>query len=143
MTADVTRLFEPSDDELVRALELERGNVSGAAERLGVESAWLRRKIVSTKALEEAMDEIMERSVDKAIAIMRDGLDEESYLIRFYAAKEFLRSDAGRKRGFGTPREPVQVESGGGRAVIVLKWLGDDQPEPKTFEATQIEGPSE
>ena len=137
----VTRLFQPDEDELVAALEQERGNVSAAADRLGMPSAELRRKILKSERLEEAMAEIMERSVDKAVAIIRDGMDEESYLVRFYAAKEFLRTETGRRRGFGPPQQAQVVESGGGRAaVIVLKWLGDDKPEPRTI--AEIEGPA-
>lgn len=136
--SEIVSLFEPDDERIIHALEAEEGNVTKAAGRLGVGPAWLRRKIMATKALGDAIDEIMEQSVDKAVDIMRSGLNEESYLVRFYAAKEFLRSEAGRRRGFGRI-EPVQVESSsGGRAVIVLKWLDDDQPEPK-----QLEGPLE
>ena len=135
--SEVTRLFEPDEDELVAALERERGNVSAAADRLGMPSAELRRKIMKSERLEEAMDEIMERNVDKAVGIIRAGLDEESYLVRFYAAKEFLRTEAGRKRGFGPAPQAQIVEAGGGRpAVIVLKWIGDSEPEPKQIEGT-------
>lgn len=142
MTAEISRLFEPEAEELKRALEAEKGNVSAAADRLGVESAWLRRAILKSEALEAAMAEIMERNVDKAIGIIRDGMQEDSYLVRFYAAKEFLRTEAGRRRGFGQPQQAQVVEGGGGRAaVIVLKWLDDNTPEPKTLEAQQIEGP--
>jgi len=135
----------PSGDEpasleaIVRALFVCRGNVSEAAETLGLESAELRRMILKDEALEAAMSEIMERNVDKAIGIIRDGMDEESYLVRFYAAKEFLRTETGRKRGFGMQQPTQVVEGGGGRAVIVLKWLDDSKPEPKTIE--QIESP--
>jgi hypothetical protein len=136
MKSEVVALFEPDEERMIGALELEEGNVTKAAERLGVAPAWLRRKINSTSALEAAIAEIMEQDVDRAIAIMRSGLKEESYLVRFYAAKEFLRSEAGRRRGFGRD-QPAQVETAsGGRAVIVLKWLDDDKPEPK-----EIEGP--
>lgn len=132
--SEIVALFEPDEERMIEALEQDEGNVTKAARRLGVGSAWLRRKINATKALGEAIDEIMEQSVDKAVGIMRQGLDEDSYLVRFYAAKEFLRSEAGRRRGFGRI-EPAQVEStGGGRAVIVLKWLDDDKPEPKQLE---------
>ena len=136
--SEIVSLFEPDEAQIIRALEAEEGNVTKTATRLGVGPAWLRRKIMASKALGEAIDEIMEQSVDKAISIMREGLEEEGYLVRFYAAKEFLRTEAGRKRGFGR-LEPAQTEStSGGRAVIVLKWLDDDKPEPK-----QLEGPLE
>jgi hypothetical protein len=127
---------ELTEDEILRALFRAKGNITKAAEALAVESVELRRMVIKSPALERAMDEIMEQSVDRAIEIMRDGLDEESYLVRFYAAKEFLRTEAGRRRGFGMPREAVAIDSGGGgrATVIVLKWLGDDEPEPKLIE---------
>jgi hypothetical protein len=97
--------------------------------------------IQKSETLMAVMAEVMERNVDKAVGIIRDGMDEESYLVRFYAAKEFLRTETGRRRGFGQPHQTQVVEGGsaGGRAVIVLKWLDDSTPEPKTIE--QIEGP--
>jgi len=129
--------IEPGLETIAETLEAERGNVTEAAKRLGVGSAWLRRKIMATKELGEVMDEITERNVDKAIGIIRQGMEEESYLVRFYAAKEFLRTEAGRKRGFGQPQQAHVVEAGGGRpAVIVLKWLDDNQPEPKQIEGS-------
>jgi CO/xanthine dehydrogenase Mo-binding subunit len=140
--SDVISLFQPSDERIARALFHHKGNVTDAAEELGLDSAELRRSIQKSEALQAAMTEVMERSVDKAIGIIRQGMDEESYLVRFYAAKEFLRTETGRRRGFGMPQQAQVVEGGGGRAaVIVLKWLGDDAPEPKTIE--QIEGPLE
>lgn len=139
--SDVVSLFKPSDERIARALFQHKGNVSEAAEELGIESAELRRQIMKSDALQAAMSEVMERNVDKAIGIIREGMDEESYLVRFYAAKEFLRTEAGRKRGFGQPQHAQVIEGGGGgrSAIIVLKWLGDEAPEPKTIEA--IEGP--
>jgi len=137
----IPRLVEDSEAEVARTLARTRGNVTEAADELGLDSAELRRMIQKSDALQAVMAEVMERSVDKAVAIIRDGMDEESYLIRFYAAKEFLRSETGRRRGFGMPHQTQVVEggTGGGRAVIVLKWLDDATPEPKTIE--QIEGP--
>lgn len=133
--SDVVALNEPDLERIVQALEAERGSVSNAADRLGVGSAWLRRKIMAAPELGEVMDEIMERNVDKAVGIIRQGMDEDSYLVRFYAAKEFLRTEAGRKRGFGPAPQAQIVEAGGGRpAVIVLKWIGDNEQEPKQIE---------
>ena len=138
----IPRVFEDDEKGIARALAQYRGNVSEAADELGLESAELRRMIQKSELLQAVMVEVMERSVDKAIGIIRDGMDEESYLVRFYAAKEFLRTETGRRRGFGHPTQAQVVESSsGGRAVIVLKWLEDDKPEPKTLE--QIEGPLE
>lgn len=134
------RLVEDSEAGIARALFHHKGNVTEAADELGLESIELRRMIQKSERLQNAMTEVMERSVDKAIGIIQDGMDEESYLVKFYAAKEFLRTETGRRRGFGQPQHTQVVEGGGGgRAVIVLRWLDDDKPEPKTIE--QIEGP--
>jgi hypothetical protein len=142
-TADkyIPRLGCDSEADIARMLARMRGNVSDAADELGIESAELRRMIQKSETLAAVMAEVMERNVDKAVGIIRDGMDEESYLVRFYAAKEFLRTETGRRRGFGQPHQTQVVEGGsaGGRAVIVLKWLDDSTPEPKTIE--QIEGP--
>jgi hypothetical protein len=145
-TADKTipRLVEEGDvnsgAQIARMLARFRGNVSDAADELGIDSAELRRTIQKSETLTAVMAEVMERNVDKAVGIIRDGMDEDSYLVRFYAAKEFIRTETGRRRGFGMPHQTQVVEgSGGGRAVIVLKWLDDNVAEPKTIE--QLEAP--
>jgi hypothetical protein len=137
----IPRLVEDEATRIGRMLAQCRGNVTKAADELGLESAELRRMIEKSELLQAVMTEVMERSVDKAIGIIQDGMDEESYLVKFYAAKEVLRSETGRRRGFGMPHQTQVVEGGGGRAIIVLKWIDDDKPEPKTIEAT--EGPLE
>jgi hypothetical protein len=131
------RLVEDSEAGIARALYAYQGNVTLAAEALELDSAELRRMIQKSEALQNAMAEVMERNVDKAVGIIREGMDEESYLVRFYAAKEFLRTETARKRGFGYSHAPQVVEGGGGRAaVIVLKWIDDADPEPKTIEGS-------
>ena len=132
------RIDEDDEAGIARALYAHQGNVTLAAEALELDSAELRRMIQKSEALQNAMAEVMERNVDKAVGIIRQGMDEESYLVRFYAAKEFLRTETARKRGFGMPHQTQVVEGGGGgrAAVIVLKWIDDAEPEPKTIEGT-------
>jgi hypothetical protein len=135
----IPRLVEDSEAGIARALYAYQGNVTLAAEALELDSAELRRMIQKSEALQNAMAEVMERNVDKAVGIIRQGMDEESYLVRFYAAKEFLRTETARKRGFGYSHAPQAVEGGGGggrAAVIVLKWIDDAEPEPKTIEGS-------
>ena len=100
----IPRLIDDSEAGIAGALMRHRGNVSEAADELGLESIELRRMIQKSERLQNAMVEVIERSVDKAIGIIQDGMDEESYLVKFYAAKEFLRTEAGRRRGAGTSR---------------------------------------
>lgn len=113
-------------DEIVEALEAERGDVTRAARLLKVRPVTLRRAIMADLKLQEVCDEIMEQAVDKAVTILKDGMNEGSYLVRFYAAKEFVRSEAGRRRGFGAPSQNVAITAQGG-GTIVLKWI-DDEP---------------
>jgi hypothetical protein len=144
-TADkyIPRLVDDSEAGIAAALMRHKGNVTNAADELGLESMDLRRMIQKSERLQDAMTEVIERSVDRAIGIIQDGMDEESYLVKFYAAKEFLRTEAGRRRGFGQPQHAQVVEGrGGGATVIVLKWLGDEDAEPKTIEGTTL-GPLE
>jgi hypothetical protein len=134
---------DDSEAGIAAALMRHKGNVTNAADELGLESMDLRRMIQKSERLQDAMTEVIERSVDRAIGIIQDGMDEESYLVKFYAAKEFLRTEAGRRRGFGQPHQTQVVEGrGGGATVIVLKWLGDEDAEPKTIEGTTL-GPLE
>ena len=139
----MTRLSEQLDDsrfdEIVAALEQERGDVTRAARLLKVQPVVLRRKILADNRLMEVQEEIQEQAVDKAVTILKDGMNEGSYLVRFYAAKEFVRSEAGRRRGFGAP-SPMQatIQANGG-GTIVLKWIDDEKPEasgPKLIEGT-------
>jgi hypothetical protein len=139
-TADkyIPRVVDQPEAGLARVLMRHRGNVTEAADELGLESLELRRMIMKSEKLQDAMTEVMDRNVDKAIGIIQDGMDEESYLVKFYAAKEFLRTEAGRRRGFGQPQHAQVVEGRGGATVIVLKWLGDEVAEPKTIEGTTL-----
>jgi hypothetical protein len=111
------------DQEEVRALLIaEKGNVTKAAMRIAVEPERLRSYVNAIPALRRAMAEIMEQRVDRAAEALDD---EGSFQNRFYAAKEILRSDAGRRRGFG--REPpaleIRNESASAAPIITLKWL--------------------
>ena len=130
MTAELVPLPEPEpalDTEAAReALAEASGNVTEAAKTLKVEPARLRRMVEAMPRLKGVIDEAMEQGVDKAISVLQGALDDEmSFQNRFYAAKEFLRSAPGRKRGFGGGYEPAQaVEVTRTNAgVITLKWL--------------------
>ena len=115
------------DQERVRELLFQHGgDVTAAAKAIGVKPERLRAYVRAVPALNRALDETMDQFVDQAIGVLREALgDEASYQNRFYAAKEFLRSEAGRRRGFG-PRETatsLEVKTSDRGGSITIKWL--------------------
>jgi hypothetical protein len=119
----------PLDHAAVRNVLIRLdGNVTKAALELGLEPERLRALARRNAALAAAIEETMERAVDQAVDVMFEALrDQASFLNRYYAAKEFLRSEAGRRRGFGPPTREASVEiktgTGAGGGAITLKWL--------------------
>ena len=117
---------DPLDQVEARlALIQAKGNVTKAAEAMGIEPERLRAYVKAIPALRRTVEEIVEQAVDTAIAVLFEGInDQGSFLTRFYCAKEFLRSEAGRRRGFG-PQIPGQIEirPQGGPTAITLKWI--------------------
>jgi hypothetical protein len=118
----------PAFDQVeVRELLMQHdGNVTATARELGVEPERLRRYVEAVPALKAAIAETLDQGVDEAVAVLFAALrDSGSFQNRYYAAKEFLRSAAGRRRGFG-PREtgmPNTIELKNDRSTITLKWL--------------------
>jgi hypothetical protein len=129
LVPDVPGLDPGLDQDEVRALLIELdGNVTKAAIRLGVDPERLRAYVNGMAVLRRAMAETIEQGVDRAVDILFEGLrDEMSFQNRYYAAKEFLRSEAGRRRGFGRQElSPAALEvrtENRAPAVITLKWL--------------------
>lgn len=121
------------DAETIEDLIFEfDGNVSLIAKSLSVRSDRLRAFIMAKGELRRALDEVYEGAVDEAIGVLFNGLrDEASFQNRFYAAKEFLRSGAGHKRGFGqapAPMGSLEIKDSAAGRTIVLKWLEPDPP---------------
>lgn len=115
------------DQDMVRELLLaHNGNVTRVAGALGVKPERLRAYVRAMPSLGRAIDEAMDQRVDQAIDVLFDALkDEASFQNRYYAAKEFLRSEFGRKRGFG-PRETatsLEVKTSDRATSITIKWL--------------------
>jgi hypothetical protein len=124
---------EPLDVDEVEGLIFELdGNVSLIARTLSVRSDRVRAFIMASGTLRRALDEVYEGAVDEAIGVLFKGLrDEASFQNRFYAAKEWLRSGAGHKRGFGqapAPHASLEIKDGSAGRTIVLKWLEPDPP---------------
>lgn len=123
----------PLNSDLVEELIFELdGNVSAIAKALSVRSDRLRAFIMASGQLRRALDEVYEGAVDEAIGVLFKGLrDEASFQNRFYAAKEWLRSSAGHKRGFGqavSPHAALEIKDTTAGRTIVLKWLEPDPP---------------
>jgi hypothetical protein len=121
------------DSDHVEELIFEHdGNVSEIAKALSVRSDRLRAFIMASGQLRRALDEVFEGAVDEAIGVLFRGLrDEASFQNRFYAAKEWLRSGVGHKRGFGpavAARAALEIKDSSAGRTIVLKWLEPDPP---------------
>jgi hypothetical protein len=113
------------DQDEIRALLMRLdGDVTQAAKELRVDPERLRAYVYGMPALKRAIDETLAQGVDEAVSVLYAALrDQASFQNRYYAAKEFLRSEAGRRRGFG-PREQAALEiKPNAPATLTLKWL--------------------
>jgi hypothetical protein len=132
----------PLDADEVEELIFEHdGNVVEIARRLCVRSDRVRAFIMAKASLRRALDEVYEGAVDEAIGVLFRGLrDEASFQNRFYAAKEWLRSGAGHKRGFGqapAPHAALEIKDSSAGRTVVLKWLEPEPPAlPPVIEAS-------
>jgi hypothetical protein len=87
------------------------------------------------RELSAVQAEIMEQAVDASVQVLWGALaDEGSFQNRFYGAKEWLKSEMGRRRGFGWKPAGVTVINSGRAAApttIEIKWLEPPRdPEP-------------
>jgi hypothetical protein len=130
MTAELVPLETPIDqDEARQALVEAHGNVTEAAKAMSVRPERLRAFVHAVPKLAHVIDEVMEQGVDQAISVLHQALNDElSFQNRFYAAKEFLRSAHGRRRGFGgrEPGQAVEVSTST-PGTFTLKWLEPPQ----------------
>ena len=84
--------------------------------------------------MKAAYVELVECAGDRAVEIIVEGMEDElSFQNRMFAAKSFLASEYGRKRGFGHAASATATlelgNTGGGRQVLVLRW----KDEPAVF----------
>jgi hypothetical protein len=139
-SGDIVPFSEGLDaDEVERLIFELDGNVSDIAKAMHVRSDRVRAFIAVKPTLKRAMAEVFEGEVDRAVAVLQAALrDEHSFQNRFYGAKEWLKSDLGRKRGFGREQglaATLEVKGGDGGRTITLKWIEPDAPEaPKIIE---------
>lgn len=116
------------NETIVERLILEMdGNIGAIASILDVRSSELRAFVEKTPKLRDAMSETFELAIDQAVKTLWEGVrDEGSFQNRFYAAKAFLHSAAGRKRGFGqeaSGQATLELKDKGGHRTITLKWI--------------------
>jgi hypothetical protein len=134
MTLELVAEDPALDQEEVRELLFEfDGNVTKAAKQLHIRPERLRAYVRAIPSLTRAIEETVEQGVDQAIDVLWTALrDENSFQNRFYAAKEFLRSEAGRKRGFGPlERATAALEiKASSPSAITIKWIDPPKPEP-------------
>jgi hypothetical protein len=101
------------------ALWLHRGNITGAAKTLKVDSKRLRRFIKSNPYLSEELTEAQERIVDAAEDNVWDALNDDQDPGRRDSMSRFVLASIGRERGWGTNKNGgLTVNSNGGPVTI-------------------------
>ena len=124
------------DAEALRPMILSmNANVAAMADSLACDSEELRTFIFNTPPLRRAMDEVIARGVDRAVAVLFSGLDDEHYGNQMMAAREFMKSRAGQRRGFNhAPDLELKMPKTGG--ALTLTWLPPEtlKPEPPMIE---------
>jgi hypothetical protein len=106
------------------------GNVSKAADALGVPSRDFRFMVRTTPALTAVVDEVNEIFCDKAEAILREALESEHELRRDVASR-FVLNGKGAMRGWTRPSLPAVTIDQPPQRQIVIKWLGEDESAPR------------
>jgi plasmid maintenance system antidote protein VapI len=136
---------EPLEPEAIaEALIAAQGNVTAAAKTLSLNPMRLRAFVKAKRELSAIQAEIMEQAVDASVQVLWGALaDEGSFQNRFYGAKEWLKSEMGRRRGFGWKPAGVTVINSGRAAApttIEIKWLEPPQEAPGLRDPMVIEG---
>lgn len=122
-------------DEVERLMFEHEGDIGKMAKALHVRSDRLRAFCLASSTIRNAQRELEELAVDESITIIRRLLRSDSMQNAFYASKEFLRSTAGRRRGFGSDVPMASVEVKDGNRRINITWLDPEStPEPKVID---------
>jgi hypothetical protein len=131
--------FDP--ERLRPMILLKHGDVRAIADDLQTDSEELREFIINTPVLRRALDEVIARGVDQSVGVLFKGLDdEEHYSNQLAAAKEFIKTRAGQRRGFHHAGDlELRMPSKGG--ALTLTWLPPEDPrrEPPMIEGTKVE----
>jgi hypothetical protein len=125
--------FDP--DELRPLILAMNGSVKAVAKKVRCDSEELRAFIMSTPSLRRAMDEVVARAVDQSVEVLFKGLgDHQSLSKQIAAAKVFVKSRAGQRRGFHHAGE-LELKVPQGRGALTLTWLPPGSPkEPPLIE---------
>jgi hypothetical protein len=117
------------DARKLRPLLLEaHGDVGLVAYEIGADSERLRDFVMNTPALRRTLEEVVARGVDKSVGVLFQSLADLSPGVRMTAAKEFLRSRAGQRRGFHHNKElEVRIPRTG---ALTLTWLPPEDVKP-------------
>jgi hypothetical protein len=124
------------DPDALRPMIIARnGDVRAVADEIGADSEYLRSFIMNTPVLRRALDEVVARGVDQSLGVLFKGLDDEHFVNQLGAAKEFLKSRAGQRRGFHHAGDlELKLPPKGG--ALTLTWLPPEtnRPEPPMIE---------
>lgn len=96
-----------SDEDIKKALDIHRGNVSRAAKALGYHPSALRRRITQTPELNEHCEQVRESSVDLAESILWEHIEDRKSL---QACLEYLKAQ-GKRRGYGSQSIEMQLDA--------------------------------
>lgn len=135
MTLELVAAVDPNLDqeEIFALLMAHDGNITKAAKELKIDPIRLRAYVRAVPALRRAMEETLEQGVDEAVDVIFEALrDKSSFQNRYYAAKELLRSEAGRRRGFGREASAsvsVELKAPERGGIIAIKWLEPPEEE--------------
>ena len=128
------------DPDALRPMIIARnGDITAVADEIDADSEELRNYIMNTPVLRRALDEVIARGVDKTLAVLFKGLDDEDHFSNQLAsAKEFLKSRAAQRRGFHHAGDlELKMPTKGG--ALTLTWLPPEDnrgPAPPMIEGT-------
>ena len=117
------------DPDALRPMILaKKGDVRAVAKEVGADSEDLRNFIMNTPLLRRALDEVIACGVDQSLAVLFQGLDDaEHFGNQLAAAKEFIKSRAGQRRGFHHAGDlELKMPPKGG--ALTLTWLAPEDP---------------
>jgi len=120
-------------DQLRPMLIRMNGNIKRVAREIDADSEELRALVMNTPLLRRALDEVIARGVDESVTALFEMLEDDHAAVQMAAAKEFLKSRAGQRRGFHHNKD---LELKASKGALTLTWLPQDKPEAPMIEGT-------